>query len=223
MQPIQILPTVLAETPFDLVQAVLSASDQQVHDKQLADADARAEFAMAADALNLHRVVWRCTEEWGQDGVGAVFVRQLKADLCRRRRYDPDDFESALLATRARARLPFGWTAVDLALWRAGRGPIRLLHPDLATSRLATQIANIARNLQLIQEGEPILLPIEQLRAVLGQRKVVVSGAVMRLLEAGVLTCVDSKYHTGKAREYRFTGKEHEHYEEVQPAVPLDA
>ncbi len=223
MQPIQILPTMTAETASDMVQAILSASDQQVTEKGLADPEASAEFSMASDALNLHRMVWRCNEEWGPEAVDQAFVRHLKAEVCRRRRYDSDDFESALLATRNRVRMPFGWSAVDLALRRAARRPIRLLHPDLATSRLATQIANIARNLQIIQEGEPILLPIKQLRAVLNQRKVVVSGAVMRLLEAGVLTCTNAKYHTGKAREYRFTAREHEHYEEMHSTAPAGA
>ena len=44
------------------------------------------------------------------------------------------------------------------------------------------------------------------------QRKVVVSGAVLRLVEAGLLKFINEHYHTGKAREFYFSGIEHEHY-----------
>lgn len=169
-------------------------------------------------SLNLHRIIWRCAEEWGINAVIQSLVPSLKKELCRQRGYDPDEFESAMLATRGRARLPFGWTALDLAVFRANKKPIRLLPVELADSRLATLVANIARQLQLIQDADAILLPIEQLRELFGQRKIVISGTVMRLVEAGVLAYVDKNYHTGKAREYRFAGREHEHYEEVKEA-----
>jgi hypothetical protein len=84
-------------------------------------------------------------------------------------------------------------------------------------------MANVARHLQMIQDADAILLPIEQLRELFGQRKIVISGTVMRLVEAGVLTYVDKNYHTGKAREYRFSGREHEHYEEVELASQVEA
>ena len=180
-----------------------------------ADPVAGAEFIIAADALNLHRLIWRCTEEWGVESVSKPLIQQLKTEICRHRRYDPDEFESACHATRYRARLPFGWTALDLALFRAVKRPIRLLHPDVATSTLAARFANVALQLQLIQLDKPILLPIEQLRQLFGVRKIVSSGTVTRLVEAGVLQCVNEKYHTGKAREFLFKGVEHEHYEEV--------
>lgn len=223
MKPIQLLPSLVASTTQDLVVVALAASDQQVVEKKIADPDGQAEFAIASDALNLHRIIWRCAEEWGISSIGPGFIRQLKNELCRRRGYDPDEFESALLATRGRARLPFGWTALALAVFRANKKPIRLLPPDLADSRLATQIANVARQLQLIQDADAILLPIEQLRELFGQRKIVISGTVMRLVEGGVLTYVDKNYHTGKAREYRFSGREHEHYEEIEEVARIEA
>ena len=142
-----------------------------------------------------------------------MLVRQVKAEICRIRAYDPDDFESALVATKGRARLPFGWTALDLARFRARQEPIRLLDGELANSRLATEIAAIALQLQRLQKEKPILLPIDQVREMFSQRKVVVSGAVLRLVQAGILKVVDGKYHTGKAREFFFSGVEHEHYE----------
>lgn len=215
MQTIQLTPEVLATTPGELVVAVVNETNRQVNEKGLADPVAVSEFVLAADALNLTRLIWRLREEWGEEAVEQPLVRQLKAETCRARGYNPDEFESAMQAVRKRARLPFGWSAVDLASVRARRNPIRLLDPELATSTLAAAVANVARHLQRIQSEKAILLPIEQLRATFGVRKIVVSGTVSRLIDAGVLRCVDESYHTGKAKEYAFTGKEHEHYEEV--------
>jgi len=53
------------------------------------------------------------------------------------------------------------------------------------------------------QGDDPILLPIDQLRTLLEQRKIVVSGAVQRLVEGGVIAYADKSYHTGKAREFQ--------------------
>ncbi|MFI5458102.1 MAG: hypothetical protein ACHRXM_21925 [Isosphaerales bacterium] len=116
-------------------------------------------------------------------------------------------------------RLPFGWTALDLARFRAHKQPIRLLDAGLAHSRLATEIAGIALQLQQLQKEKPILLPIDPLREMFGQRKVVVSGVVIRLVEAGLLRFVDGKYHTGKAREFLFSGQEHQHYAAADSVV----
>ena len=136
--------------------------------------------------------------------------------ICAARNYEEDDFDSAIQATRGRARLPFGWTALDLAWRLAQKHPIRLLDPQLAGKRVPTAIAGIARQLQLLQGEEPILLPIDQLRALLEQRKIVVSGAVQRLVEAKLLDYADMSYHTGKAREFRYTGVEGEHFQNVE-------
>ena len=111
---------------------------------------------------------------------------------------------------------------VGLSLWLVGDplrvssgagGAVRLLQPDLAGKKLPTIVANIAYHLSLIQDKDPILLPIDQLREFLQQRKIVVSGVVQRLVEAGVLSFQDRNYRTGKAREFRFTGKSGEHFE----------
>jgi hypothetical protein len=219
MRQITLLPNLTAATSADLAAAVIAASDRQVEVKGIKDPVGRDEFGMSSDALNFHRIAWRCAEEWGADGFDARLGRQVKAEICRLRRYEPDDFESALLTTKGRARLPFGWTALDLARFRARQEPIRLLDGELAQSRLATEIAAIAIQLQRLQKDKPIWLPIDQLREMFSQRKVVVSGAVLRLVEAGLLRFVDGKYHTGKAREYFFSGVEHEHYAPVVSPV----
>ena len=218
MRQIELLPNLVIDTPEGLAGVALAASDQQVIVKGIDDPVGRDEFGVSSDALNYHRIVWRCQEEWGADGFDARLGRQVKAEICKLRGYDPDDFESALLATKNRARLPFGWTALDMARFRARREPIRLLDGELAHSRLATEIAGIALQLQKLQKDKPILLPIDQLREMFNQRKVVVSGAVLRLVEAGLLLIGDGKYHTGKAREFFFSGVEHQHY---SPAANL--
>jgi len=158
---------------------------------------------------------WRCSVEWGTpvsaESVGVAIKKAIRAA----RGYDGDDFDSAIQATKGRARLPFGWTALDLAWKLVQKEPIRLLDPHLDGKRVPTAIAGVARQLQLLQGAEPILLPIDQLRAMLEQRKIVVSGAVQRLVEAKLLDYADKTYHTGKAREFRFVGIEGEHFEKV--------
>lgn len=141
----------------------------------------------------------------------------MREIICEKRGYDLDDFDSALQAVASRVRLPYGWSAIDFAFRQAQKEPIRLLQPELAGKKLPTTIANIAYRLSLIQDKDPILLPIDQLRSFLQQRKIVVSGAVQRLLEAGVLGYQDKFYRTGKAREFRFTGKSGEHFEYEKP------
>lgn len=208
----------VVKTTADLAAVIIASTDQQVTEKRLPDADAREEFAIGSDALNYWRLRWRCGEEWGTFGFGEELDRAVLVKLCAARGYDSDEFASALEATRGRARLPFGWTALDLALNRAKREPIRLLRPDLK-GKVPTAIANIAFQLQKIQEGKPILLPIDQLRILLGLRKIVVSGTVLRLIEAGVIQYTDATYHTKKAREFRFSGVEGEHYEMDSPSA----
>jgi hypothetical protein len=219
MAPIELGSGLVATRPTDLVDVILAATEKQVVEKALADAEARVDFTISSNALNYWRIAWRCASEWGTPGLDPAIAEQVKAGICAARGYDPDDFDSALQATKGRARLPFGWTALDLAWHQARRDPIRLLDPALSGRRVPTTIAGIARQLQLLQGDEPILLPIDQIRTLLEQRKIVVSGAVQRLVEGGLLAYADKSYHTGKAREFRFMGVEGEHYEKVsQPS-----
>jgi hypothetical protein len=160
-------------------------------------------------------VALRCGAEWGTNVLISAVSDPVKVALCAARGYDPDDFESALEATRGRVRLPFGWTALDVAWRHSQREPIRLLDAALAGKRVPTSIAGIARQLQFLRKDEPILLPIDQIRALLEQRKIVVSGAVQRLVEARLLDYADRNYHTGKARDFHFTDIEGQHYEKV--------
>ena len=211
IQPINLGSGHVAKSTSDLVATIVASTDKQVIDKALPSEEARDEFAMGSDALNLWRVLWRCREEIGNESFNDTTIARLKDQLCSERRYDRDEFESALEATRNRARLPFGWSALDLAWHRAKREPIRLLRLEL-TGRVPSTIANIAYQLQKIQGEEPILLPIDQLRILLCQRKIVVSGAVLRLVEAKIVVYTDKTYHTNKAREFKFTAVEGEHY-----------
>lgn len=219
MQPIDLGSGLLAERPSDVVRIILRATEKQVVEKAIADPEAREEFTISSDALNFWRVAWRCAAEWATPALDEAIAREIKVGICLDRGYEPDDFDSALHATKGRARLPFGWTALDLA-WRMTRGePLRLLSPELANRRVPTAIASIAWHLQSLQGDAPILLPIDQLRALLEQRKIVISGAVQRLVEAGLLEFADKNYHTGKAREFRFKGVEGEHFEKTKQAT----
>ncbi len=206
----------VASKPADLVEVILKSTDKQVAEKGITDAEAREDFVLSTDALNYWRIAWRCSVEWETHGLDDQLAREVQSGVCTARGYDMDDLDSALQATKGRARLPFGWTALDLAWRLAQREPIRLLDSSLAERRVPTAIAGIAYHLQLLQDKEPILLPIDQLRTLLKQRKIVVSGAVQRLVEAKVVDYADKSYHTGKAREFRFVGVDGEQYEKLK-------
>lgn len=216
MQPIA-LGDVVADSPEALAELILADSDKQVEAKGLVDADVRSEFTLSCDALNYARIAWRCAVEWDTRGLDETIGQRIRKLICVKRGYEPDDFDSARQATSRRVRLPYGWSAIDFAHRLAQKEPIRLLQPELAGKKLPTIIANIAYHLSLIQDKDPILLPIDQLRAFLQQRKIVVSGAVQRLVEAGILSFQDRNYRTGKAREFRFTGQSGEHFELEKP------
>lgn len=216
VRPLDLGSGLLASRPSDLVNVILKSTDKQVAEKGIADAEAREDFVLSTDALNFWRIAWRCSVEWGTPGFDTKLSDEVKAGICAARGYDIDDLDSAIQATKGRVRLPFGWTALDLAWMLAQREPLRLLHPSLAGKYVPTAIAGIAYHLQLLQEKEPILLPIDQLRLLLKQRKVVVSGAVQRLIEAKIVDYADKSYHTGKAREFRFVGISGEHYEKSE-------
>jgi hypothetical protein len=196
----------------DLVDVVLRATDKQVAEKAIEDEEARADFALSTDALNYWRIAWRCAVEWETNGLERRIAEQLQGGICEVRHYEADDFDSAIQATKGRARLPFGWTALDLSWRLAQKEPLTLLDPSLAGRRVPTNIASIAYHLQNLQDKDPIFLPIDHLRILLKQRKIVVSGGVQRLVEAKLIDYADKSYHTGKAREFRFVGLEGEHY-----------
>jgi len=217
MPPIILGKDLVASTPSGLADVILSVSDAQVASKGIEDPDGRDEFDLSTVALNTNRVLWRCRIEWKDHSSLPAIVEEIKREVCARRGLELDDLDSAIEAVSNRTRLPFGLTALDLAWRQAELFPIRLLHPDLAGKRVPTAIGNIAYYLNLQQEGKNILLPIDALRAILQQRKIVVGGAVKRLVEAGLIVCVDEKYYTGKAKEFRFVGVEGEHYEYEAP------
>ena len=212
MPPLELASGLVATQPADLVDAVLQATDKQVIAIAIADPEGRDEFTISSDALNYWRLAWRCAVEWGDPVLTGDILSEVKADICASREYELDDFDSTLQAVKGRARVPFGWTVLDLAWHLCQKEPIRLLDPGLAGKRVPTSIAGIAYHLQNHQEADPILLPIDQIRGLLQQRKIVVSGGVQRLLEAGLIAYADQSYHTGKAREFRFTGIEGEHF-----------
>ncbi len=212
MPHLELVGGLVATNPDDLTAVILHATDEQVAAKAIDDAEGRDEFRLSSDALNYWRLAWRCAVEWGDGVLRESVAGPVKTGICTARGYEPDDFESTLQAVRGRARVPFGWSALDLAWHLCLKDPLHLLAPELAGKRVPTSIAGMAYYLQQQQDINPILLPIDQIRGILQQRKIVVSGAVQRLLEAGLLEYADKTYHTGKAREFRFTGVEGVHY-----------
>src|SRR3954469_10948923 len=93
---------------------------------------AKPPFLISTDALNYWRIVWRCSTEWGMRGLNEALAAEIRSAVCASRGYEEDDFDSAIQATRGRARLPFGWTALDLSWKLSQNEPIRLLDPQLA-------------------------------------------------------------------------------------------
>lgn len=212
VKPLELGSGLVATKPSELIDAILKSTDKQVAEKEIADADAREDFVLSTDALNYWRIAWRCSVEWGTSGLDESLASEIKNGVCSARGYEVDDFDSAIQATKGRVRLPFGWSALDLAWMFTQREPLQLLDPTLTGRRVPTIIAGIAYHLQVLQDRDPILLPIDQLRLLLKQRKIVVSGAVQRLVEAKILDYADKNYHTGKAREFHFVGVEGENY-----------
>ncbi len=189
-----------------IVLVILRATNAQIADKKLPDEEAVADFRLSTDALNYHRIEWRIREEQGK--LEQKLMGNVRTKLCRKRGYDAEEFDAALIATKERPRLPYGWTTMDLAQRRLTARPVRLLNPELEASRYAKGIFGLALYLQEIQKEEPILLPVEQVRAMLSAKKVVVAGTITKLVELRLLEMTKSTYNTGSAREFRFRGKE---------------
>lgn len=186
---------------------VIAATKAQIAGMPVASAEAREDLRLSTDALNLHRLEWRLREEWGDDGVDGVLIGRIKARVCERQGYEPEEFEAALIATRNRARLPYGWTALDLATRRLTSKPVILLDEELEASRYARDIMGLAVHLQQIQGEQPILLPVEQIRGIIAAKKVVVAGTITKLIDKGLLVMTKAAYHTGSAREFLFKGE----------------
>jgi hypothetical protein len=217
--PFELMPEVTVKDIRDLVREIIDESDRQVKEKALEGADLIDEFRMACDALNSWRMYLRFIEEMGRellDEETQEIFRQMWRLLAKKRGYTPDDFQSALGATRERTRLPWGYNSLRLAYGRAQRNPVRLLQPDLADAPLPSLLTAIAYQLAQMQErGEPILMPVDSLRALLGQRKLVVGGAIGRLVQGKILQQTSKRYSIGRAREFKFIAQEGTDFELV--------
>ncbi len=199
-----------ASTSGDFAKVILAATESQTSATEMTDPDALADFVLSTDALNFHRVEWRIREEIG--AVDPVLLGRVKVRICQERKYDPEEFEAALAATQSRPRLPYGWTAMDVAVRRLATKPIRLLNEDLEASRYAKGVVGLAVHLQDIQGKSPILLPVEQVREILKAKKVVIAGTIMKLVDIGLLEMTKATYNTGSAREFLFKGEKGKDY-----------
>lgn len=203
-----------------IVRTLAKATDAQAAEKKLPDEDAVADFRLSTDALNYHRIEWRLREE--MESIPKAVLVNVRKKLCVKRGYDPEEFDAALIATKERPRLPYGWTAMELAQRRLAAKPIRLLNPELEASRYAKGIIGLAIYLQEIQKDQPILLPVEQVRGWLAAKKVVVAGTITKLVRLGLLEMTKPEYNTGSAREFRFRGNEGKDYV-LEGGVPKEA
>lgn len=190
----------------ELAQSVVIASDTQVEKTRLANDEEAEDFQLSCDALNYWRALLRLQEESPDMDVDSASAH-LRDLICQERGYDIEELDLALEATSRRARSPLGLDPLKLAFTRATQRPIRLLDQELASSEVATTIAGVARQLQIDRGADAvILLPVDQIRSLIQRRKIVVSGALLKLVDRGVLRYVNERYHTRRAREYRFVG-----------------
>jgi hypothetical protein len=188
------------------VDAIMKASDAHAENIELSDGGEIEEFIIACDALNVGRMLWRFREEFGVE-LAKELEPELSRLLCQKRGYEREDFELALEATAERPRCPFGIDPLRFAFVRAKSKPIQVIHPEIQDS-LSQTILAMAIHLKHLNQGRPVLLPIEQLRVLLGCRKLIVGGAVRKLLKHEVLVEIGTKAHTGKAREFRVDARE---------------
>jgi hypothetical protein len=215
-----------ANTVDELTGALIAASDKQFASKIIEDDEERFDFLQACDTFNLWRMKWRLLEEFNDQQLVASIVERLRELICDRRKYDRDEFGLAAEATEERARFPFGLDPLRYAQLLARKNPIRVLKPEIQDP-VSQQILAIAVHLQVINGPfRSVLLPIEQLRAVVRCRKLVVGGAVKRLIKHNMLLEVGEKARTGKAREFKLLAREGEDYEFVngagtEPKLPL--
>jgi hypothetical protein len=200
------------QTLSDLARCILDESNDHVRRTPLTAEAQLEDFQMSCDALNFWRMLLRLQEERFTGNLDDV-RQELKELICEQRGYEADEFEFALVATKDRPRSAFGLGRLEQAYLRSQRVLFRLLVSELKDSQIATDIAAIARQLQLEIGNSNILLPIEQLRIVLSRRKIVISGVVRRLVDCGLIRMVNEKYHTRRAREYLFVGEQGKHFE----------
>jgi len=193
--------------PADFARFIIDTTNKQVARHGTVDADDRAEFQVACDAFNYWRITLRFCQDNGVATIEHPFLDQIIERVCAKRQYDADDFASALEATRDRVRHPYGLQPLEAAFERAKVRPIKLMDQSVCRSRACSEIAGIALQLQQCEGERPIFLPVEQLRRLLRLRKLVVSGAVRRLMKCGILESVNAAYSRGKAREFRFVGR----------------
>lgn len=210
--PVALRPGVEVRGTIDMAELVLSEALDQVEAKKLENEDDRGEFMLGCIALIYLRLWLRFSEDLDSENPTPEVFDELRRIICRKCGYSEEEFRLAVRAVNERVRLPYGYLPLQLAHLRAKKRPIRLLKEGLG--EVATQIASISLQLQRQQGNDPILLPVEQIRQLLGLRKLVVSGALTQLIESGILQSTDGTWHTGKAREFRFVGKENEDFEE---------
>jgi len=199
---------VVLRTPAEFAKFIMQLSDTQVgHQANYRPIDLD-EFQLGCDTLNLARLALRLDKDFGADDWVQVVLQATIDSICAVRGYDINEFMLALEATQHRARFPLGIRPLEEAVQLAKVRPLVLKNPRLAGATLLAVIATIALELQQRQKDGTIILPVEHLRRLLRQRKLLVGGALKILVKHKLLAEVDPTYFPGKAREFRFIGRE---------------
>ena len=124
-----------------IVRALVTATAEQLASMAARSDETLEDLLLSTDALNFHRIEWRLREEWDAwEDEDSKRMARVKVKLCKGRGYEPDEFEAALVATKKRPRLPFGWTALDFASHRLrtrrnGSGVMHFLSSSSAAVR----------------------------------------------------------------------------------------
>jgi hypothetical protein len=216
--PLTLRSDLTVSTKAEMADLIVAEARDQVKAKRLTDKDDRGEFFLGCLALLFLRMRLRVVEDHG-DAIATRVMARVKELVCEKAGCDEDEFDLALVAVKDRPRVPYGLTPLQLALVRAQKKPIRLQAAAVAGSKITALIAALALHLQAMQPDGPIMLPVDDLRVLLELRKLSVSGALMQLVDNGVLRYIDATYHTGRARTFKFVGKEGKDFE-FEEAAP---
>jgi len=173
--PIEFQEGLFLDRCSQLEELVLRETDRMVSEHMLPGPEETDEYDFGCICLNYWRVIWRIAFDLGPE-ISRKLAEELARRMCAKRGYSADDFHSGVLAIQERVRLPFGYNPLQFAYLMTQRRPIRLLHPELDGAELPTVLAGIALELAEQNPGDPVLLPLDAVRALLGQRKLTVSG-----------------------------------------------
>src|SRR5947209_20415979 len=118
--------------PAEFARFIIEVTNKQVARQASDDPEERAEFQIACDAFNFRRIVLRLCQDNAVARIDDPFLDEVVKNICSKRHYDADDFESALEAIQHRVRHPFGLQPLEIAFERAKGCPVKLVDQSVA-------------------------------------------------------------------------------------------